>query len=203
MCRGLQAQGFEVHRSDNWQAALNGIVAGRYSLVLLEMGLFGPDEESALGKIMKARPQQKVIIVSSIVAIDHKVKCLEQGACDYLCKPFAVGELLARVRARLRGSPDQSGRFLNRNGMTLDLLKHRIQTGNGEVSLTEREFLVLEVLMKGAGKLFSRGELLAKAWDFGSDAESNVVDVYIRRLRNKVGVDVIETVRNGGYVFAA
>jgi DNA-binding response OmpR family regulator len=117
--------------------------------------------------------------------------------------PFSIGELLARVRARLRDSPSQSGRFLSRNGMTLDLLSRRIDTDNGEVSLTDREFQVLEVLMKDAGKPFSRGELLAKAWDFASDTDSNVVDVYIRRLRNKVGVDAIETVRNVGYIFAA
>ena len=113
--------------------------------------------------LMAARPGQKVIILSAMAGVDGKVRCLELGAADYLCKPFSVDELLARVHARLRErSIANPERYLRRGGLTLDLARRKADSGQGEVSLTEREFVLLAHLMSGEGKVFSREELLSQ-----------------------------------------
>jgi DNA-binding response OmpR family regulator len=132
------------------------------------------------------------------------VRCLEIGASDYLSKPFALAELVARVRARLRqaaSGPEE--RRIRAGGVTLDRLRRVADAGAGSVTLTEREFGLLEYLMRSAGEVCTRMQLLADVWGFGFDPGSNVVDVCVRRLRAKLGAGLIETIRSVGYRFDA
>jgi DNA-binding response OmpR family regulator len=198
----LRSRGHLVDRAKDGDAALNMVTAGDYALVLLDLVLPGKDGESVLPEILAARPEQKVMVVSARSGSEQKVRCLELGATDYLCKPFSVAELLARVAARLRDAPTtQTERYLRGGGITLDLNRRKATTGDVEVNLTEREFLLLAHLMRGEGRVFSRFDLLSQVWGLNFDPGTNVVDVYIRRLRRKLGDQIIETVRKAGYSF--
>jgi DNA-binding response OmpR family regulator len=202
--RALRSKGWVTDCVNSGPTGVDLAVTGHYALVLLDLVLPGLDGESVLEKIIATRPAQKVIVLSAVSGVERRVRCLELGAVDYLAKPFSVEELLARINARVREQPvTQPERYLRRNDLSLDLARRRADAGHGEVSLTEREFLLLVHLMSDDDKVFSREELLSQAWGFSFDPGSNVVDVYIRRLRNKLGVDVIETVRNVGYALKA
>jgi DNA-binding response OmpR family regulator len=202
--RALRSKGAVVESIGSGLTAADLVVTGNYCLVLLDLILPGLDGESVLRRIMAAKPNQKVIILSALAAVDQKVRCLELGAVDYVCKPFSIEELLARIQAVLRErSPAQPDHFLRRGALTLDLARRKADFGHGEVHLTEREFVLLSHLMTGEGAVFSREELLSEVWGFSFDPGSNVVDVYIRRLRAKLGEDLIETVRNAGYSLKA
>jgi DNA-binding response OmpR family regulator len=145
-----------------------------------------------------------VLVLSALADVRNKVECLELGASDYLPKPFAMAELVARIRARLRqatSGPDE--RYLRRGDITLDLVRRVADAGTGWVMLPEREFLMLRNLMLRAGDVCTRQRLLEEVWGFGFDPGSNVVDVCVGRVRAKLGPDVIETVRGVGYRFAA
>jgi DNA-binding response OmpR family regulator len=198
----LRSRGHLVDRATDGDTAIARVSAGEYGLVLLDLILPGMDGESVLQRILAERPDQKVMVVSARRGSEHKVRCLELGASDYLCKPFSVAELLARVDARLREAPaTQTERYLRRGGITLDLNRRKVNIGDREINLTEREFLLLAHLMRGEGKVFSRNDLLSQVWGVNFDPGTNVVDVYIRRLRRKLGDEIIETVRKAGYAF--
>ena len=143
-------------------------------------------------------------MLSAISDVEAKVRCLDLGAADYLTKPFSLAELLARIRTRVR---DQSAapppKHLRVGGLMLDLQRQAAGRGDGLVSLANREFLLLEHLMRNAGGVCTREELLAAVWGYSFDPGTNVVDVYVGRLRSKLGADVVETVRNVGYSIAA
>jgi two-component system, OmpR family, response regulator len=204
LSRALRSKGAVVESIGSGLTAADLVITGNYCLVLLDMILPGLDGESVLRRIMAAKPEQKVIVVSAIGAVDRKVRCLQLGAIDYVCKPFSVEELLARIEAVLRErSPAQPHHFLRRGALTLDMARRIADSGHGEVHLTEREFVLLSHLMTAEGEVFSREELLSEVWGFSFDPGSNVVDVYIRRLRLKLGRDFIETIRNAGYSFKA
>jgi DNA-binding response OmpR family regulator len=191
-----------VDRATDGTTAISRVLSGDYALILLDLILPGMDGESVLHRLIAERPDQKVMVVSARSASEQKVRCLELGASDYLCKPFSVAELLARVDARLREAPaTQTERYLRSGGITLDLNRRKVNTGDREVNLTEREFLLLSHLMRGDGKVFSRDDLLSQVWGLNFDPGTNVVDVYIRRLRRKLGDHIIETVRKAGYSF--
>jgi two-component system, OmpR family, response regulator len=145
-----------------------------------------------------------VVVLSALSDVETKVRCLEFGASDYLSKPFSLSELVARIRARLRQpSAGPRHRFLEAGGLRLDLTRRLAEKDGTRVALSEREFLLLEHLMRADGDVCSRQELLAEVWGYSFDPGSNVVEVCVRRLRAKVGADVIETVRNVGYRFDA
>jgi DNA-binding response OmpR family regulator len=132
------------------------------------------------------------------------VSCLEAGAADYLAKPFAVAELLARVRLRLRDQVATAGSEVLRVGdVRLDVRSRTVTVGGRRVALSEREFLVTQHLMRRAGEVCSREELLSDVWGYSYDPGSNVVDVYVARVRAKLRGEVIATVRNVGYSFAS
>jgi DNA-binding response OmpR family regulator len=143
-----------------------------------------------------------VIVLSCLATTAIKVRCLEAGAQDYLAKPFSLDELLARVRVRLRASADQHATNLVAGRLRLDLIRREADSGSGRVPLSEREFLLLRELMRHPGRVVSKQRLLSAVWHYHFDPGSNVVDVYIRRLRAKLGADAIETMRGEGYRIA-
>jgi len=135
------------------------------------------------------------------------VDCLERGAQDYLTKPFSLAELLARVRVRLRGWPaelahDRAGEFIRAGDLTLDVGRLVADIGTGPVPLTRLEFLLLRELAEHPGQSVGKGQLLATVWGYDFDPGSNVVDVCVRRLRSKLGFELIKTVRGEGYQLA-
>ena len=202
--RALSAEGFQVDGALDGSRGLELARTGEYELVVLDLLLPSLDGETLLQELMEARPSQRVLVLSALSDVETKVRCLEFGATDYVSKPFSLAELVARIRARLRqpaSGPEQ--RLLHGRGVTLDLMRRVADSGAGPVSLSEREFLLLEHLMRRDGEVCSRQRLLADVWGYSFDPGSNVVDVCVGRLRAKLGACVIETVRNVGYRFDA
>jgi DNA-binding response OmpR family regulator len=202
--RALSAEGFQVDDAHDGMRALELAKTGSYELVVLDLLLPHLDGVSVLEDLMESRPDQRVLVLSALSDVETKVRCLEVGASDYLSKPFSLAELIARVRARLRQpAAGPRHRFLRAGGVTLDLTRRVAEAGGRRVTLSEREFLLLEHLMRQEGEVCTRQRLLADVWDYSFDPGSNVVDVCVGRLRAKLGGDVIETVRNVGYRFNA
>jgi two-component system OmpR family response regulator len=198
--RALTAEGLGVDSAHDGPRALELARSRRYELVVLDLLLPGLDGIAVLQRILDSRPEQRVLILSALSDVDSKVRCLELGAADYLPKPFALAELVARVRARLR-QPEAPAtpRVVSVGRVTLDVVRRVADAGAGPISLSEREFLLLQHLMRKADEVCSREELLAEVWGYTFDPGSNVVDVYVGRLRSKLGAELIETVRNVGY----
>lgn len=202
--RALTSCGYEVGSVADGDAAFEACSRERYDLVLLDLLLPGLDGFTFLERIYDLRPDQEVLVLSALSDVESKVRCFELGAADYVTKPFVLAELVARIRTRVRhGKAVVGTRFLNGGSVTLDLHRRSVVTNGTRVELSTREFLLLEYLMRKEGDVCSREELLASVWGFTFDPGTNVVDVYVRRLRSKVGGEVIETVRNVGYCYAA
>jgi two-component system, OmpR family, response regulator len=198
--RALSAEGLGVDSAHDGPRALELTSSRRYELVVLDLLLPGLDGIAVLQRILDSRPEQRVLILSALSDVDSKVRCLELGAADYLPKPFALAELVARVRARLRQPEAPAApRVVVVGRVTLDLVRRVADAGAGPIGLSEREFLLLQHLMRKADEVCSREELLAEVWGYSFDPGSNVVDVYVGRLRSKLGAELIETVRNVGY----
>jgi two-component system OmpR family response regulator len=145
----------------------------------------------------------KVIMFSGQASADEMSKMLLRGADDYLAKPFSVAELRARLRALIRRSPRERPAVLTVGDLELDPASHRVRRAGNAVELTAKEFALLELFMRHPGDALSRRRILDEVWDFAYDGTSNVVDVYVRYLRDKLGAGVIETVRGVGYRLAA
>jgi two-component system, OmpR family, response regulator len=201
--RGLKECGFVVdvvHRGDE---ALDIILDHHFDAVVLDIMLPGRDGLSILRVLRERAISVPVLILTARGEISEKVEGLNLGADDYLAKPFSIDELAARVRALIRR---YSGETLLRhrvNDLTLDLATRAVRRGNRRIDLTAREFSVLECLMRSPGRVFTRTQLCQHVWEYHFDPESNLVDVYIQRLRRKVDdgerVKLIQTVRGTGY----
>src|SRR6266498_4987504 len=199
VARGLRSEGFEVDVASSGVHGLEMARSGRYDVIVLDLLMPGLDGTSVLRDVVDRRPDQPVIILSALGDRDSKVGCLDLGADDYLTKPFVLDELIARIRARLRAHTRSSVPKLVAGHLTLDVVRREADAGSGPVALAEREFLLLQELMKNAGRTVSKGHLLAAVWGSRFAPESNVVDVYVRRIRAKLGPEVIRTVRREGY----
>jgi DNA-binding response OmpR family regulator len=197
--RGLQAEGYEVDWADNGLEGLRRALDGDYDLVILDLLMPDLDGAMVLRRLVAERPGQPVIVLSCLTATATKVRCLEAGADDYLAKPFSLDELLARVAARLRAAAGRIPTSLVAGRLQLDLIHRRADNGAGPVPLADREFLLLRELMQHPGRTLSKQRLLATVWRYHFDPGSNVVDVYIGRLRAKLGADTIVTMRGEGY----
>jgi DNA-binding response OmpR family regulator len=200
--RGLRAEGFVVDSADNGVGGLRKALEGRYDLVILDLLMPGLDGTVVLRRLVAERPAQAVLVLSCLSATATKVECLEAGAEDYLVKPFSLDELLARVRARLRAAAGRPPTSLVAGRLRLDLIRREADSGAGRVPLADREFLLLRELMSHAGTTVSKQRLLSAVWKYHFDPGSNVVDVYVRRLRAKLGAEVITTMRGEGYRIA-
>ncbi len=202
--RALSAEGFQVDGAHDGIRALELAKTGRYELVVLDLLLPHLNGISVLRDLLESRPDQRVLVLSALSDVETKVRCLEFGASDYLSKPFSLAELIARVRARLRQpSAGPRHRVLRGGALTLDLTRRVVEAEGRHITLSEREFLLLEYLMRQDGEVCSRERLLSEVWGYSFDPGSNLVDVCVGRLRSKLGGDVIETVRNVGYRFNA
>ena len=200
LSRALSSQGFGVDCALDAERGLKLVRNGHHALVLLDLMLPTVDGFHVLQHMTKTWPDKPVMVVSALSDVRSKVRCLELGACDYLVKPFELGELVARIRTRLRHRTDGLlERELHAGGVTLELLRRTANSGSGPVNLSEREFLLLQHLMRSPGEVCTREQLVEEVWGYSFGPDTNVVDVYVGRLRAKLGAPVIETIRNVGY----
>ena len=200
LVRALGTDAFDLTVVNKGMDGLEIAAEQEFDLLILDLLLPDIDGISLLRRLLAARPEQQVLIVSALSNVEAKVRCLDLGAADYLAKPFALDELVARVRARVRqGHSRESSRVLREGTLTLDI-QRRVATSDGRVvHLSAREFFLLEYLMRHEGEICTREELLHSVWGYSHDPGTNVVDVYVRRLRRKIGEFRIETIRNVGY----
>jgi DNA-binding response OmpR family regulator len=203
LSRGLAAEGFEVEAADNGIAGEDLALRGGYDLVILDRMLPGRDGIDVLAGIRKRKPDLPVILLTARDDVADRVEGLDSGATDYVTKPFAFDELLARVRAHLRQATAERSTILEAGGIRLDLLSRTAQRDGASVRLPEREASLLAHLMRRAGEVCGRDELLRSVWGYDHDPRTNVVQVYVGYLRRKLGSSdspsPIETVRSVGY----
>ncbi len=202
MSKGLTSEGHRVERASTIAQGVELATAYEFDVVLLDLLLPDGHGRGALQRMQSVRPDVPVIVVSALGETEDKVELLDLGAHDFLVKPFAFAELAARVRAAGRQG-HVSGRTLTAGGMTLDTKTRVVTIGTRAVDLPSREFALLEYLMRHAGQVIGRQQLLDAVWGIAFDSGSNVVDVYVGYLRRKLDVgreeSSIETVRGAGY----
>src|SRR6202044_2329986 len=198
IARALTAAGYAIDFAGSGKEGLIQATAGDYDLVIPDM-----DGREILARLRHDRPDQAVLVLSCLADVTTKVDCLELGAQDYLTKPFSLAELLARVRVRLRDDGHPVNEVLRAGELVLDFGRLEASIGHGPVPLTRLEFLLLRELMEHPGQSVPKGQLLASVWGYDFDPGSNVVDVCVRRLRSKLGFDLIKTVRGEGYQLTA
>jgi DNA-binding response OmpR family regulator len=198
--KGLRASGYSTVAVATGPDALALARDDSFDLLVLDLGLPGLDGQEVLRRLRARGERLPVVILTARAGVDDTVAGLEGGADDYVAKPFRFEELLARIRVRLRdGRPPQEVTVLRAGAVVLDLRTRRAAVDGSTVELTAREFALLETLLRHAGQVLSREQLLSHVWGYDFDPGSNVVDVYVRYLRRKLGTDVIETVRGMGY----
>jgi two-component system, OmpR family, response regulator len=235
VARALTADGYAVDSAANGADGLRRAEAGGYGLVILDLVMPETDGRNVLASFRRQQPDQAILVLSCVSDVTTKVACLDLGARDYLTKPFALAELLARVRVQLRRetgrdqparadqvashpagaepepprerpsgpSDHQAHEVLRAGPLVLDLGRLQADSGVGPVALTRLEVMLLRELIEHAGASVPKNQLLATVWGIDFDPGSNVVDVCVRRLRSKLGFDLIETVRGAGYRLAS
>lgn len=205
LVRGLEADGYAVECACDGRDGLARAVTGDWDLVLLDLLLPSVNGLDVLAALHHRRPSLPVLILSARADLPTKLRGFDLGASDYIPKPVALDELLARVRVQLRKSrPDDSTNALQEGRLVLDLARRQARLDDVVCDLSDREFRLLHHLMLHVGEIISRERLLAEVWGYAFDPGSNVVEVCIRRLRKKLGPDApIETVRYAGYRLAA
>jgi DNA-binding response OmpR family regulator len=198
--KGLRANGFITTVVGDGDSAAQLGRTGGFDLVILDLGLPGQDGFTVLRSLREARVQTPVIILTARDTVGDTVAGLEGGADDYMTKPFRFEELLARVRLRLRGDDRAPEVTVLRSGeLSLDLRTRRAQVRERTIDLTAREFVLLELFLRHPGQVLSREQILSHVWGYDFDPGSNIVDVYVRALRKKLGAATIGTIRGMGY----
>ena len=197
--RGLESAGYSTVIKEDGVAALEVALAGDIDLVLLDIGLPGMDGFEVLESLRGQGSTIPVIMLTARTSTRDTVDGLDAGANDYVPKPFKFDELLARVRSRLRETAPAGATAIVRGDVSLDVLSRRATVDGREVDLSAREFALAEHFLRHPGQVLSREQLLSRVWGLDFDPGSNVVDVYVRYLRAKLGPDRITTVRGAGY----
>jgi DNA-binding response OmpR family regulator len=205
VARGLEA---ELHSVEVAATAGDGIILAAdpdVELVVLDLSLPDADGTEVLVRLRRADPLLPILVLTARDATADKVRVLDAGASDYMTKPFALDELLARVRLLARRTGQPSSVLLRSGDLALDLRARRVTKADEPVDLTSREYALLTYLMQHAGQVLTRVQILAAVWDVDFDPRSNVVDVYVRYLRGKIdpptGDSYIEAIRGTGYRF--
>ncbi len=203
LVRGLREEGYAADLADRGEEALWMARAVDYDAIVLDVMLPGLDGFEVCRRLRGSEVWSPVLMLTARDAVDDRVTGLDAGADDYLAKPFSFEELLARLRALTRRAPVERPAVLEVGDLRLDPATHRAWRGDTELDLSAKEFSLLELFMRRPGLALSRSQLLDGAWDMAFEARSNVIDVYVRYLREKVdrpfGRDSIETVRGVGY----
>jgi two-component system, OmpR family, copper resistance phosphate regulon response regulator CusR len=197
--KGLRANGYVTSVVEDGPSAVEHARDTHYDLMVLDLGLPGLDGLEVLAQLRARGDTLPVIILTARNEAGATVAGFETGADDYVTKPFRFEELLARIRVRLRTRPEEEPTVLRNAGIALDLRTRRATVGDRVVELTAREYALLETFMRHADQVLSREQLLSIVWGYDFDPESNVVEVYVRYLRKKLGAEVVETVRGMGY----
>jgi DNA-binding response OmpR family regulator len=203
--RGLNAHGHKVLCAYDGEEGTRLAVDKPVDMVLLDISLPRLDGREVLRRIRLRRPNLPVLMLTARDDMRNKVGALDAGADDYLTKPFVFEELLARVRALTRRASQPESAQIRTNGLKIDLLSRHAWRGDEKIELSSREFALLEYFMRHCGQVLSRQQILSAIWDYDFESTSNVVDVYVRHLRNKIdppdGPSLIQTVRGAGYRF--
>jgi two-component system OmpR family response regulator len=201
--RGLQAEGLVADVATRGEDALWMAGATEFDALVLDLMLPGIDGLETCRRLREDGVWTPIIMLTARDAIEDRVQGLDRGADDYLVKPFSLVELLARLRALARRGPAERPPALEVGDLRLDPATHQVWRGNQEVRLSRKEFVLLETFMRRPGEVLSKFQLLERAWDYDYENRSNVVEVYIRYLREKIdrpfGAESIETVRGAGY----
>ena len=202
--KGLTENGFVVDVADRGERAIHLARTCGYDLLILDVMLPGCDGWSVLRELRGSGDQTPALFLSARDAVEDRVKGLELGADDYLVKPFAFSELLARLRSILRRASARQPSVVEVGDLALDLIRHKAARGGRRLDLTPKEFTLLSLLARREGEVLSRTLIAEQVWDMNFDSGTNVVDVHIRRLRAKVDEPserkLIHTVRGVGYV---
>jgi two-component system, OmpR family, response regulator len=199
LVKGLRAEGYATSCATDGHQALDLALTGEFDLMLLDLGLPGRDGLDVLARLRRSQVRLPVIVLTARTSTHDIVTGLDSGASDYVSKPFRLAELLARIRLQLRpeNKPEE---FVLRNGdLSLDLRTRQVEVGGHTIDLSAREFALAEMLLRHRGQVLSREQLLSHVWGYDYDPMSNVVEVYIRYLRTKIGAERIVTVRGSGY----
>lgn len=201
--KGLEEEFYSVDIAEDGTEGLLMAKSNDYDLIILDIMLPGMDGIEICKKIRERDRRVPILMLTAVDSIESKVQGLESGADDYLTKPFAFSELLARIKALLRRVPDTVSE-LAIDDLRMELLSRRVYRGNREINLTPKEFSLLEYLLRNSGRVLSRTQIIENVWGYNFDPGSNVVDVHIKFLREKIDSDserkLIHTVRGAGYI---
>lgn len=207
LCKGLQEAGFNVDVAVDGETGIEQAIATRPDLLVVDIMLPKKDGWAVVEELRGGGAQMPILFLTARDSVQDRVKGLELGADDYLVKPFAFSELLARVRSLLRRSPVRQEAHLRVEDLEIDTRRHTAHRSGVALNLTPKEFILLAQLARSAGEVVSRTEIIEQVWDIGFDTETNVVDVLVRRLRAKVDDpfenQLVHTIRGVGYVLKA
>ena len=205
--KALKSEGFAIDVLHDGSDALRAITTAPYDGVVLDVMLPGCDGLSVLRQLRRQHNHTPVLLLSARGEVNERVDGLDAGADDYLAKPFALEELIARVRALIRRGSESKALVLQVADLTLDTTKHVAERGGKKIELTAREYRLLELLLCSPGRVCGRMLILEKVWDYNFDPGSNIIDVYISRLREKIDtgfeLKLLHSVRGVGYVLKA
>jgi heavy metal response regulator len=205
--QGLGEEGYAVDVASDGDEALGMALDGVHDLIILDIGLPRKDGLQVLRELRQKRIKTPVLLLTVRATIEDKVLGLDSGADDYLAKPFAFQELVARLRALLRRRGEEGGPVLRLADLTLDPARHVVFRAGRKIDLTSKEFALLDYLLRNAGRVLTRTMIIEHVWEYDFDTGTNVVDVYVNYLRKKIDSDreprLIHTVRGVGYVLKA
>lgn len=205
IARGLREAGFAVDIADNGHDGLEAALVSQPDVAIVDLMLPGRDGLSVIDELRRQGRSTPVLILSAKRSVDDRVQGLQAGGDDYLTKPFAFAELLARVQALVRrASRTPEASTLTVGDLSVDLLSRRVTRAGQTIELRPREFALLEYLMRHSGKVLSKTMILSHVWDYNFDPQTNIVDVLVSRLRDKIDrpfeTKLLQTVRGVGYV---